>query len=436
MNISIFGMGYVGCVLSAGHTSQGHKIVGVDINENKVALLNKGVSPVIEEGIEGHLIHSIKNGLFQATTNVSEAIVNSQLSIICVGTPSKKNGEIDLTFTLKVTEDIALSLSRKKSYHLFVYKNTIFPNTIETKLIPLIEQISCKKVGVDFGVCHNPEFLREGSGMNDFFNPPLTVIGQLDTKSGDMLEQLYQDVGGDIIRTTIKIGEMIKYINNSFHALKVTFGNEIGRLAKNIDIDSHALMKIFCMDTVLNLSPYYLTPGTPYGGSCLTKDLLALRYEAGMNNIDTPLLDSINISNERHIEYCIELIKNTNKKNIGICGLSFKENTDDLRSSAIITIIDNLYKAGYKLKVYDPAVIKSVKFGENKDIYEKKFPFLNDILVSSLTEIKTQDVIIIKNYNEEYKQFVTGIDEDKTIIDMVRITDEKNIRAKYIGICW
>ena len=387
MNISIFGMGYVGCILAAGHSSQGHKIIGLDINQSKLDILNHGKSPVFEKDIDNYISEAIKKGLLETTTDANQAIKNSEISLISVGTPSKENGEINLNFTIKVCEDIAKALKEKQTYHLIVFKSTLFPGTVENILIPLIEKTSGKKVGKDFGICHNPEFLREGSGMEDFFNPPVIVIGQLDQKSGDLLEQIYKEINGETVRTTIKIGEMMKYVNNTFHGLKVTFANEIGKIAKQLNIDSHELMKIFCMDKQLNLSPYYLKPGVPYGGSCLTKDLEALKFEAKNRNLAIPLLNSIKESNDSHIEYCVKLIEKTNRKNIGILGLSFKENTNDLRSSVIILIIEQLIKKGFNVKVYDKIVANSEKLGANKEIFEKQFPFLKDVLAKTMEEI-------------------------------------------------
>lgn len=436
MNISIFGMGYVGCILAAGHTSQGHKIIGVDINKEKLEIINNGKSPVVEKGINDYISKAVKERLLETTTSVTKAIKNSEISLISVGTPSKENGEINLNFTIKVCEEIAKALKEKQNYHLIAFKSTLFPGTVEDKLIPLIEKISEKKAGQDFGICHNPEFLREGSGMADFFNPPVTVIGQLDQKSGDTLEKIYGSINGEVVRTTIKIGEMIKYVNNTFHGLKVAFANEIGKIAKQLDIDSHELMKIFCMDKQLNLSPYYLKPGAPYGGSCLTKDLEALKFEAKKRHIQIPVLNSIKQSNDAHIDYCIELIEKTGKKNIGILGLSFKENTDDLRSSAIILIIDQLIRKGFNVKIYDKVVANAEKFGANKNILEKEFPFLKDLWVDKLEDITNQEVIVIKNKNEEYKKIANFLKENQIVIDMVRLFEKDQIKANYVGLCW
>jgi len=436
MNISIFGMGYVGCILAAGHSSQGHKIIGVDINQKKLDILNQGKSPVVEKDIDKYINQAVEKNLLKTTTDAKEAINNSDISLISVGTPSRENGEINLDFTIKVCEEIAEALKAKQDYHLITFKSTLFPGTIEKTLIPLIEKISGKKAGNDFGVCHNPEFLREGSGMEDFFNPPVTVIGQLDQISGDTLEPIYEGIKGEVIRTTIKIGEMIKYVNNTFHGLKVSFANEIGRIAKQLDIDSHELMKIFCMDNQLNLSSYYLKPGVPYGGSCLTKDSEALKFEAKKMNCTIPILDSIRESNDIHIDYCVDLIEKTNKKNIGILGLSFKENTDDLRSSAIILIIKKLIEKGLNVKVYDKIVKNAEKFGANKEIMEKEFPFLKDILVKDIKDILEQEVIVVKNKDQEYKKIANLLKENQILIDMVRLFEKDEIKAKYEGLCW
>ena len=443
IKISIFGIGYVGCILTAGYSHFGFNVTGVDIDKKKLDFINNGKSPVIEKDIDGYIQKGKKANLITATQDVKYAILITDISFITVGTPSAENGEINLRYTIRVCEDIADALKEKEKYHLLVFKSTLFPGTVEDRLIPIIEKISRKKAGKDFGVCHNPEFLREGEGIYDFFNPPLTIIGEFDEKSGDILYSLYKEAESlgmavaPIIRTHIKAGEMIKYVNNSFHAMKVAFANEIGNIAKSCGVDSHDIMRYFCMDKELNISPAYLRPGTPYGGSCLTKDLSALRYESHKRGIATILLDSIEKSNANHIEYCTRLIEMQNKKNICICGLSFKEGTDDMRSSPIIKMCHILYNKGYNIKIYDKSFVNTERFGSNKSLLDGEYSFIKDMLYDSLHQaLVGAEVIVIKNYSEEYTELKDLITEDTIVIDFVRMFKKDELKAKYVGISW
>lgn len=437
MNISIFGMGYVGCVLAAGYSRLGHTVIGVEVNKRKLDLLKNGKSPVIEKDVDRYIKKAVQRNRLRVTGNVRDAVINSEISIVCVGTPSNEEGSINLSFTISVCKEIAESLKDKEGYHLIVFKSTLLPGVIEDKLIPLIQKISGKKAGIDFGIVHNPEFLREGSGIEDFFNIPINVFGQLDKKSGDLLEKIYNGTNSPIIRTSIKIGEMIKYVNNSFHGLKVTFANEIGKIAKECGIDSHELMDIFCMDKQLNLSPYYLKPGAPYGGSCLTKDLEALRFEARRRGIKIPVLDSIRESNDAHIDYCVKTIEETGKRKIGVLGLSFKENTDDLRESPILFIIDKLVRKGFEIKVYDKNILSREKFVVNKTVIEEGYPYLKDVLCETMEEVVyNSEVIVIKNKDEQFRKVINILNENQIIIDFVRLFDKKEIKCKYIGLVW
>jgi len=443
MRISIFGMGYVGCILAAGYSHFGFDVIGVDVEEKKVSYINSGKPPVIEKGLDEYFTKGVLSKKITATTDSRKAVLDSEISFVAVGTPSSAQGEIDLRYTIRVCEDIANGLKGKKSYHLIVFKSTLFPGTVEGKLIPLLEKISGKKSGKDFGICHNPEFLREGEGVSDFFNPPLTIIGELDDKSGSILYDLYKQsekLGmkeAPIVRTKIRIGEMIKYVNNSFHALKVAFANEIGNIAKANGIDAHEIMRYFCMEKDLNISPAYLKPGAPYGGSCLTKDISALRFEAKKLGIKTALLDSISESNENNITYCTELIEKQGRKNICILGLSFKEGTDDLRSSPIAIICKTLNDKGYNINIYDPNFVGSEKFGVNKALLEGEFGFIKKCQKSSLKEaLDNSEIIVIKNKDNEYKKIKALIKPDTIVIDLVRLFEKDELNAKYIGLFW
>ncbi len=437
MKISVFGMGYVGCVLAAGLASLGNNVTGVDVNSEKVEIIKKGCSPVIEKELDSYIKRFVGEKRIGATTNAKEAVLNSEVSFICVGTPSKEDGSLDLEHTKKVCEDIGKALKSKNSFHVIVFKSTMFPGSVENLLIPIIEKHSGKKAANEFGICHNPEFLREGSAIDDFFNPPATVIGCFDEKSGKIVEDLFKDIKAPVVKTTIKIAEMIKYVNNSFHGLKVAFANEIGSICKKNKIDSHELMRIFCMDKKLNISTSYLKPGVPFGGSCLTKDLSALVSEAKKEGLNVPLLDAVKKSNENHISVCADMISSTNKKRIGILGLSFKEGTDDLRSSVMIAIIKKLKDKGLSIRIYDKNVLSSQKFGANKRIIEEEFPWLAGLFCPTIEEtVKNSEVIVIKNRDEEFKKIADLIKEEQTVIDLVRIFKPGDTKGRYEGISW
>lgn len=437
MKISVFGMGYVGCVLAAGLASLGNNVTGVDVNSEKVEIIKKGKSPVIEKELDNYIKKLVGEKKIEATTNAKEAVLNSDVSFICVGTPSKEDGSLDLEHTKKVCEDIGKALKSKNSFHVVVFKSTMFPGSVENLLIPIIEKHSGKKAAKDFGICHNPEFLREGSAIDDFFNPPATVIGCFDEKSGKIVEDLFKDIKAPVVKTTIKIAEMIKYVNNSFHGLKVAFANEIGSICKKNKIDSHELMRIFCMDKKLNISTSYLKPGVPFGGSCLTKDLSALVSEAKKEGLNVPLLDAVKKSNENHISVCADMILSTNKKRIGILGLSFKEGTDDLRSSVMIAIIKKLKDKGLSIRIYDKNVLSSQKFGANKRIIEEEFPWLAGLFCPTIEEtVNNSEVIVIKNRDEEFKKIADLIKEEQTVIDLVRIFKPGDTKGRYEGISW
>ncbi|MBS3097655.1 UDP-glucose/GDP-mannose dehydrogenase family protein [Candidatus Woesearchaeota archaeon] len=437
MKISIFGLGYVGCVLAAGLASLGHNIIGIDINSEKVEVIKKGKSPVVEKDLDKYIKKYVELKKIEATTNSKEAVLNSEMSFVCVGTPAKKDGSLDLEHTKKVCEGIGKALKLKNSYHIIVFKSTMFPGSVENLLIPIIENNSGKKASKDFGVCHNPEFLREGSAVYDFFNPSTTVIGCLDEKSERIVEELFKDIKAPIAKTSIKVAEMIKYANNSFHGLKVAFANEIGNICKKSNIDSHELMKIFCMDEKLNISSSYLKPGVPFGGSCLTKDSSALIDEAKKEGLNVPLLEAIKKSNESHIDVCANIILGTNKKKIGILGLSFKEGTDDLRSSAMIAIVKKLVDRGLNIKIYDKNVLLSQKFGANKKIIEEEFPHLMNLFCPTIRDVVNgSEAIVIKNKDDDFKILTKLIKESQIVIDFVRMFEKKEIKGEYVGLCW
>lgn len=437
MNISVFGLGYVGCVSAACLAQNGHKVMGVDINQNKVDIINSGKSPVIEKDINGIINRAVTTKKLIATRDVGKAVENSEISMICVGTPSNDNGSLDLKYVKRVCEEIGAGLREKDDYHVVVLRSTVLPGSVEEKVIPALEKTSGKKAGADFGVCMNPEFMREGSSVYDYYHPPMIVIGELDKRSGDIIEQIYVNIDVPVIRTSIKVAEMIKYVNNAFHGLKVCFANEIGNICKRLGIDSHQVMKIFCMDRKLNLSPYYLKPGFAFGGSCLPKDLRALLYKGQREDLKLPLLNSILDSNENQVKMGINLITKTKKKKIGIFGFSFKPGTDDLRESPMVELIETLLGKGYKISIYDKNVSIAKIFGANKQYIEKEIPHISSLMCSSIKKVLSDsEVLVIGNNSEEFKKIPELMREDQIIIDLARIVDGKNGTSKYKGICW
>jgi len=439
MRISVFGLGYVGCTCAGCLAKMGHKVIGVDANPIKVNMINQGKSPIVEKDINEIIREAVKNRYLKATTDWYEAIIRTDMALICVGTPSKPNGDIDLKYIERVSKQIGKALKNRKNYFVVVVRSTVLPGTVEYKVIPILERNSKKKVGKDFGVCMNPEFMREGSSVYDFYHPSRIVIGEYDKKSGDRLKKIYKGIEAPIVRTDIKVAEMIKYADNSFHALKVVFANEIGNICKKLGIDSHKVMDIFCMDKRLNLSSYYFKPGFAFGGSCLPKDLRAILYKAKDLDVDTPVLKGILPSNNRHIEAVIKRLLEHREKSLGFLGLSFKPGTDDLRESPIVEVIERMLGKGCKIKIYDRYVSVARLMGANKEYIEKEIPHISSLMCRSPEEVvKEADVIIIGNRDLQFKRVLKGIRENQIIIDLVRIVkDRKEIKKGiYYGICW
>lgn len=443
MKISVFGLGYVGCVSSACLAKEGHKVIGVDINPLKVDMINQGKSPIVEKEIDKILLEVTKpdeknETSLKATTNAVRAVIDTDISLICVGTPSNDNGSISLDYVKRCANEIGVGIKSKNSYHVAAIRSTVIPNTIENVIIKEIEYASGKKVGRDFGAVMNPEFLRESTSVHDFYNPPVTVIGQYDDKSGDVIAEMYYFLEAPVVRTNIRAAEVIKYANNTFHALKVSFANEIGIICKAIGVDSHKVMEIFCMDDKLNLSCYYLKPGFAFGGSCLPKDLRAINYIAKELDIDVPVLRSILESNRVHIERVIKKVMMTGKKKIGILGLSFKAGTDDLRESPLVTLTEALIGKGYDLKIFDKNVSIARLYGANKEYIEKEIPHISSLMANQLNEVVEHgEVLIIGNKEESFKKVLKDNSSDKIIIDVVRIIEDiNNVPGGYDGICW
>jgi GDP-mannose 6-dehydrogenase len=437
MKISIFGMGYVGCVSAACFANNGHQVIGVDINPSKVKALNDGKSPIIETDLQLLIERSVAQKQLFATTDCETAIQKTDISMICVGTPSKPNGSLDLTYVRRVCKNIGSALKAKDDFHVVVIRSTVLPGTVESTLIPILENESRKMANRDFGVCFNPEFLREGTAVQDFHHPPKTVIGASDKKTIEMVERIYEKLKAPLIQTSIRIAEMVKYADNAFHAVKICFANEIGNICKALDIDSHEVMGIFCQDTKLNLSLYYLKPGFAFGGSCLPKDVRALGYKAKELDLSVPLLSSLLISNEGQLKAGINRIIDTNMKRIGFLGFSFKAGTDDLRESPIVEMIETLLGKGYQIIIYDENVSLSRLIGANKEYLANHIPHISALMCDNIDEVISEsEVIVIGNKAEKFKTVLQNISDSQRVIDLVRIIDDIPQNENYDGISW
>jgi GDP-mannose 6-dehydrogenase len=437
VKISVFGLGYVGTVSAGCLAHDGHKVIGVDPVQTKVDLINAGKSPIIEVDIDTIIATAVKSGNLHATCDQDRAIHDTDLSFVCVGTPSQINGNLDLTFIRRVCELIGDALKSKRGRHTVVIRSTILPGTMRQLVIPVLEEHSGKKAGADFGVCNNPEFLREGSAVNDFNSPPKTVIGELDPESGALLASLYAKLDAPLIRTEIEIAEMIKYVDNCWHALKIGFANEIGNICKSFSIDAHAVMKIFCQDRKLNISPAYLTPGFAFGGSCLPKDLRALTYKARMSDLELPIMTSILPSNELQVAKGLRLIMAGGHKRIGVLGFSFKEGTDDLRESPMIEIIERLIGKGHDVRIFDKNVNLAKLVGANRDFILNHVPHISRLMAPSVGEVlEHAQTVVIGNKDPDFIGVPERLREGQRLVDFVRIGNQRSGDGEYDGICW
>lgn len=437
MRISIFGLGYVGTVSAGCLASEGHEIFGVDPVQTKVELINKGLSPIIETQIGDLVAENVKAGRLRATNDPAEAICNTELSFVCVGTPSQQNGNLDFRYIRRICEQIGEAIKQKAARHTVVIRSTILPGTMHEIVIPTLEEFSGKKAGVDFGVCHNPEFLREGSAVKDFHAPPKTVIGELDKASGDMLASLYEKLDAPLIRTDLETAEMVKYVDNCWHAVKIGFANEIGNFCKAFEIDAHKVMNIFCQDKKLNISPAYLMPGFAFGGSCLPKDLRALSYKAKSSDLQLPILTSVLPSNEMQVARGLQMIMDQGHKKVGILGFSFKAGTDDLRESPVIEVIERLLGKGYDVRIYDRNVNIASLVGANRDFILNHIPHISKIMVDSIEAVMTHaETLVIGNKDPEFQGIPGRLRDGQVLVDFVRIDNRRSEKGKYDGICW
>jgi len=438
MHVSVFGLGYVGCVSAASFAGDGHDVIGVDVNADKVASINNRRSPIVEPGLGELLERVAAEGRLRATTDTREAVHHTDVSLLCVGTPSRKNGSLDLLYLERVSEEVGRALRDKQAYHVVVVRSTVLPGTTHELVIPTLERASGKKYGDGFGVSVNPEFLREGTALSDFRKPPLTLVGHNHAADASGTIALYQAIDAPLISTSIRVAEMMKYTSNTWHALKVVFANEIGNLCKKLEVDSHEVMDIFCRDEKLNLSPYYLKPGFAFGGSCLPKDVRALLYRAKELDVELPVVSQILPSNRGQIQHALDEILDTGKKDVGLLGFSFKAGTDDLRESPIVILAEALLGKGVRLKIYDKNVSMAKLVGANKEYITHQIPHLSSLLCNTIDDvIDGSDVIIVGNRAPEFVDAIETCRPDQIVIDLVRLPLSPSlVNADYRGICW
>lgn len=436
MNISIFGLGYVGCVSLGCLARNGHNVTGVDVSQTKVDQINAGLPTIIEKDIDVIIREEHGNGRIKATTDFNKAIHDTDLSIVAVGTPSSNTGHLNLQYIFKVAENFGEVLKNKKEFHVIAIRSTVLPGTSE-KFASIVEEFSGKKRNVDFAMVSNPEFLREGTAVYDYYHPPVTLIGSEHTGAADKIASLYRQLPAEVIVTDVKVAELMKYVNNTFHALKVSFANEVGNICSALQIDSHKVMEIFCKDKELNISPYYFKPGFAYGGSCLPKDLKGLQTLAHDMYVKTPLIESIEKTNDLQISRAVEMIQQTKKRKLGFLGLSFKAGTDDLRNSPAVALIETLLGKGYEIAIYDKNVHISRLTGTNKEYIDTHIPHLSRLMKPTIHELfESSELIIVNNKEQEYTDTLMNIESDHPVIDMVRLPEAIRKKKNYKGINW
>jgi GDP-mannose 6-dehydrogenase len=437
MKISVFGLGYVGTVCAACLADQGHTVVGVEVNPEKLQILENGRSPIVEKDIDALVSRGVKEGRLRVTSSALEAIAATDLSLVCVGTPSRANGSLDVSAVETVVEQIGQAIAAKGGYHSVVIRSTVLPGTIRERLVPLLERSTGGAVGVTFGLASNPEFMREGSAVADFRSPPKTVIGQLDERTADLLEDLYGNFPAPLFRVPIETAELAKYADNVWHALKVAFGNEMGTLCKTLDIDSHALMDIFCSDTKLNISKAYLKPGFAFGGSCLPKDTRALAHFCVSRDVDAPIIANVLPSNKRLVERGVDWILESGAKRIAFLGFSFKAGTDDLRESPFVTVIEQLLGKGCSIRIFDKNVELARLLGANKQYLYQVIPHIAELMVESLDEALQDAEIIVTTANApEYLPVVESLRPDQKLLDFARLPGVEGLGERYDGFLW
>jgi GDP-mannose 6-dehydrogenase len=437
MKIAIFGLGYVGAVSAACLSKEGHEVTGVDANPDKVALITNGKSPVVEKDVDEMIQEGVANGSLRATTDSAAAVRDSDLCIVCVGTPSSPNGNLNLDYVKRVCEEIGTSLRDKDGFTAVVIRSTVLPGTLRDLVIPTLESASGKTVGDEIGAGFFPEFLRESTAVWDFYNPPKVVFAASDHQTQAMLETINAGFDAPKFCTNYETAEMVKYADNTWHAVKVAFANEMGSIAKAVNIDGGAVMDIFCNDTKLNISSKYLRPGFAFGGSCLPKDVRALTYKARSLDLETPLINSVMASNERHIERALRMVLDLNERKVGVLGLSFKAGTDDLRESPVVELVERLLGKGHEIRIFDHNVNLSTLVGANRAYIYEHLPHIAKLMVSDVDEVVTHGGTIVVGNSDKYFADVVGrLNARQRVVDLVRIANGQQTNGGYNGLCW
>jgi GDP-mannose 6-dehydrogenase len=438
MKISIFGLGYVGAVSLACLSRDGHDVIGVDIDRSKLDLIASGKTPVVEEGMVDLMQRVAASGRVSVTADAVQALLDSEVSLVCVGTPSAANGSQDQGAILRLAQAIGQALARKNSPHVVVFRSTLVPGTVEDVLRPIIEQASGKQDGVHFHLCFQPEFLREGSSIRDYDRPPFTVVGANHRHATDRLRELFGHLPCKFIETSVRSAEMMKYCCNNFHALKITFANETARLCGALGVDPFEVMALVCQDTQLNISPAYLKPGFAFGGSCLPKDLRATTHLAKVHDVELPMLSSILASNQAHLALALNKVLATGKRRIGFIGLSFKTGTDDLRESPLVTLAEQLIGKGMQLVIYDPEVHLAQLLGANRRYIELHLPHIGQLVRGEIAEVLGESDVLVVGLNtpEVAQALAQGVREGQTVIDLVNLPNGAQLAGPVEGLCW
>lgn len=438
MKVSIFGLGYVGAVSAGCLVRDGHQVWGCDIDQTKLDLLASGQTPIIEEGMQALIADAASSGRLHVTTQAAEALGATEISLICVGTPSLKTGGQDLTAVKRLAEQLGDALRSKDTFHVFVVRSTVLPGTVEGIVKPILEARSGKKAGKGFGLAFQPEFLREGTSIKDYDNPPFTVVGVLDSGAEQALRNLFGHLPCEFVVTTIESAEMLKMCCNTFHALKITFANEVGRVCQSLGVDSHMVMDLLVKDRQLNISPAYLKPGFAFGGSCLPKDVRALLNVARTNDVEIPMLAGILPSNQIHIEQAVDWVLGTGKRSIGMIGLAFKSGTDDLRESPLVTMVERFIGKGMELKIFDPEVNISRLVGANRRYIEETIPHIGALMHKDAQEVvQGSQVLIVGLRNKAVLEVLhSHLRDDHLVLDLVNLPQRDQLRGEYRGVCW
>ncbi len=436
MRISIFGMGYVGVVSGACLLRDGHEIIGVDPVVAKVKDLSKGYSPIQEPGVAELLTDGHKAGRLKATTDPYKGIAGCDMVWICVGTPSEPDGGIDFSVVDTVIGQIGGALRNSKDRPLIVLRSTSLPGTTSNRVIPRLSEVSGLTVGKDIHVVFHPEFLREGTAVKDFDNPPKIVVGEAHPGAADPLLRVYEKYEAPSFRLELGEAEMVKYCDNLFHALKITFANEVATIAKSVGVDARRVAEVYCADTKLNVSPVYLQPGFAYGGSCLPKDLRAIIRLASLKSLRLPMLQGVLESNQMQIHNLISRILAYEPNIVGMVGIAFKPNTDDMRESPYVKVAKALIGEGIQLRIYDQSVHPDRLVGSNKEQVQKALRHLEGLLVSSLEELSTADLIVVNHSVVDAKCITRWLSAGIRVLDLANVKDVDRHADGYEGIYW